>query len=125
GDGKGFLGLSVENGRIKDEGSLRLRAGLRAIVSKLRCNVRLTTQQDVLLCDIATADRPAVDSLLSEYGIPRPGGLSQGRSWSMACPAFRRGGVAIPRAQGGLPAGTRPLEAAVCERARAGAAAQG
>ena len=29
GNGKWFYGLSIENGRIKDEGNLRLRAGLR------------------------------------------------------------------------------------------------
>ena len=57
GNGKWFLGLSVENGRIKDEGALRLRSGLRAIVSRFKADVRLTTQQDVLLCGIATADR--------------------------------------------------------------------
>ena len=35
GDGKWFYGLSVENGRVKDEGTLRLRSGLRTIVRAL------------------------------------------------------------------------------------------
>ena len=30
GDGKWYYGLSIENGRVKDEGALRLRSGLRA-----------------------------------------------------------------------------------------------
>src|SRR5436309_5960457 len=29
GDGKWYYGLSIENGRVKDEGTLRLRTGLR------------------------------------------------------------------------------------------------
>ena len=29
GDGKWFYGISVENGRVKDEGDFRLRTGLR------------------------------------------------------------------------------------------------
>lgn len=29
GDGKLFLGINVENGRIKDDGSLRIKTGLR------------------------------------------------------------------------------------------------
>src|SRR5438270_9346561 len=37
GSGKFFLGLSVENGRIKDDGAMRLRSGLRAIVAKYKC----------------------------------------------------------------------------------------
>ncbi|MDB5310488.1 MAG: NADPH-dependent assimilatory sulfite reductase hemoprotein subunit [Gemmataceae bacterium] len=115
GDGKWFLGLSVENGRIKDEGTLRLRSGLRAIVSKLRCNVRLTAQQDVLLCDIATADRPGVDSLLNEYGISRPESLTQVRKWSMACPAIPTCGLAITEAERALPTVTGQLAAVLAE----------
>ena len=115
GDGKWFLGLSVENGRIKDDGATRLRAGLRAIVAKVGCGVRLTTQQDVLLCDIATADRPAVDSLLSEYGVPRPEGLSQVRKWSMACPAIPTCGLAITEAERALPAVTTELAGVLAE----------
>ena len=42
GDGKWFLGLCVENGRIKDDGTMRLRSGLRAIVSRFKADVRLT-----------------------------------------------------------------------------------
>jgi sulfite reductase (ferredoxin) len=115
GDGKWFLGLSVENGRIKDDGSLRLRSGLRAIVSKHRCNVRLTTQQDVLLCDIATSDRPAIDSLLNEYSIPRPEGLGLVKKWSMACPAIPTCGLAITEAERALPAVTDQLDAVMAE----------
>jgi sulfite reductase (ferredoxin) len=115
GDGKWFLGLSVENGRLKDEGSLRFRTGLRVVVNKLRCNVRITTQQDVLLCDIATADRPTVDSLLAEHGIPRPEGLSLVQKWSMACPAIPTCGLAITEAERALPAVTRQLDAVLAE----------
>lgn len=115
GDGKWFLGLSVENGRIKDEGTQRIRSGLRAIVSKLRCNVRLTTQQDVLLCDIASTDRPVVDSLLNEHGIERPEGLSQVRKWSMACPAIPTCGLAITEAERALPTVTKQLEGVLAE----------
>jgi sulfite reductase (ferredoxin) len=110
GEGKWFLGLSVENGRIKDDGSMRLRAGLRAIVSKLNASVRLTTQQDVLVCDIATADRPTVDSLLNEYGIPRPESLTQVRKYAMACPAIPTCGLAITEAERALPSITAQLE---------------
>jgi sulfite reductase (ferredoxin) len=41
GDGKWFLGLSVENGRIKDEDRLRMRSGLRAIVARFKPHVRI------------------------------------------------------------------------------------
>ena len=115
GDGKWFLGLSVENGRIKDEGPQRMRSGLRAIVSRFELNVRLTTQQDVLLCDISTADRPAVESMLSEHGIPRPESLSLVQKWSMACPAIPTCGLAITEAERALPGVVDQLEAVLAE----------
>ncbi len=110
GNGKWFLGLSVENGRIKDEGPLRMRAGLRAIVSRFKADVRLTTQQDILLCNIATADRAAIDSMLTEYGIPRPDTLSMARKWSMACPAIPTCGLAITESERSLPGVIDQLE---------------
>jgi sulfite reductase (ferredoxin) len=115
GNGKWFLGLSVENGRVKDEGPLRLRCGLRAIVGRFRLSVRLTTQQDVLLCDISAADRPAVESMLNEYGIPRPDSLSLVQKWSMACPAIPTCGLALTEAERALPGVVDQLEAVLAE----------
>jgi len=108
--GNWFLGVSVENGRVKDEGAYRLRAGLREIVKQTNCNLRVTAQQDVLLCDIATADRPKVDSLLNEYGIPRAESLSMVQKWSMACPAIPTCPLAVSESERMLPALIDQLE---------------
>jgi sulfite reductase (ferredoxin) len=110
GNGKWFLGLSVENGRIKDEGTMRLRSGIRAIVSRFKAFVRLTTQQDILVCGISTADRAAVDSMLNEYGIPRPDTLSMAQRWSMSCPAIPTCGLAITESERALPGVIDQLE---------------
>ena len=115
GAGQWFLGLSVENGRVKDEGSLRFRTGLRAIVERFRPDVRLTAQQDVLLCGIPTSDRAAVDSMLNEYGIPRPESLPQVRKWSMACPAVPTCPLAITESERALPAVVAQLGDALAE----------
>lgn len=114
-DGRWFLGLSVENGRVKDEGRLRLRSGLRALVSRFRCVVRLSAHQDILLGDVAATDRPAVDSLLCEYGIPRPENLSQVRKWSMACPAVPTCGLALTESERALPGVVTQLEKVLAE----------
>ena len=103
GAGKWFLGLSIENGRVKDDGSMRMRSGLRAIVERFGPDVRLTAQQDVLLCGISTSDRGAVDSMVNEYGIPRPESLPQVRKWSMACPAIPTCPLAITESERALP----------------------
>ena len=103
GDGKWYFGVSVENGRIKDEGEMRLRGGLRAICEQFSPNLRITGQQDILLCDIETSNRSAIDSLLNEYGIPRPETLSLVQMWSMACPAIPTCGLAITESERALP----------------------
>ncbi|HJZ89312.1 MAG TPA: NADPH-dependent assimilatory sulfite reductase hemoprotein subunit [Gemmataceae bacterium] len=115
GDGKWFLGLSVENGRIKDEGRLRLRTGLRRIVERFSPIVRITTQQDLLLGDIDPANRPAIDSLLNEHGIERPENLSLVRKWSMACPAIPTCGLAITESERTLPGLIDQFEVALRE----------
>ncbi|MDY3551685.1 NADPH-dependent assimilatory sulfite reductase hemoprotein subunit [Gemmata sp. JC717] len=119
-DGKWFLGLSVENGRVKDEGAVRLRSGLRAIVSRVRCTVRLSAQQDALIGDIAAGDRSAVDALLSEYGVPRPETLPMVRKWSMACPAIPTCGLALTESERALPGVVTQLEAALARLGLAG-----
>jgi sulfite reductase (ferredoxin) len=110
GDGKWFLGVSVENGRIKDEGSLRLRTGVRKIVEKFGVNVRNTGQQDLLLCDIDTANRAEVDNLLAAHGVPRAENLSLVQKWSMACPAIPTCGLALSESERALPGFVDALE---------------
>jgi sulfite reductase (ferredoxin) len=103
GDGKLFVGLSIENGRIKDEGELRLRSGIRAIVERFNPIVRITAQQDILLGDIDPASRQTVDSILVDHGIPQPQNLAKLRRWSMACPAIPTCGLAITESERALP----------------------
>jgi sulfite reductase (ferredoxin) len=111
GDGKWFYGLSVENGRVKDEGTLRLRSGLRAIVERFRPRLQLTPVQDVLLCDLDSSALPALERMLEEYGITRPERLSNVQKYSLACPAIPTCGLAIAEAERSLPGIIDQLEA--------------
>ncbi|HVS40294.1 MAG TPA: NADPH-dependent assimilatory sulfite reductase hemoprotein subunit [Gemmataceae bacterium] len=103
GDGKWYYGLGIENGRVKDEGSLRLRSGLRAIVERFRPELRLTPNQDVLLCNLGGGDLPALERMLEEYGVPRPEQRTNARKLSMACPAIPTCGLALSEAERSLP----------------------
>lgn len=103
GDGKWFYGLQVENGRIKDHGSRRLRSGLRALVERFRPELRLTGMQDVLLCNLDSNALPLLERMLDEYGIVRSHRVSNVRRHSMACPAIPTCGLAISEAERALP----------------------
>ncbi|MCL4826395.1 MAG: NADPH-dependent assimilatory sulfite reductase hemoprotein subunit [Caldilinea sp.] len=103
GDGRWFLGLSIENGRIKDEGEMRLRSGLRAVIETFRPGVRLTPNQDILLTDIAPHDIEPINQVLHQFGIPLPLSLSLVQRNSLACVALPTCGLALAEAERALP----------------------
>jgi len=103
GDGRVWLGIPVENGRIKDAGPLRLASGLRAFFETYGTPARFTCQQKVILADLDPAWRPAIEALLEEHGIARVESVSTVRRWSMACVAFPTCGLAVTEAERALP----------------------
>ena len=103
GDGHWCLGLSVENGRIQDEGGLQLKTGLRAVIERFRPGVRLTPNQDVLLTDLHEDDRAELEEMLSAYGIALAETLSNARKYSMACPAMPTCGLALAESERVMP----------------------
>jgi sulfite reductase (ferredoxin) len=111
GDGKLFRGIPIENGRIKDDGELRLMSGLRAFFEKYQTPARLTCQQKILLADIEPAQRAEVEAWLKEFGIAAVEQVSTVRRWSMACPALPTCGLAVTEAERALPAILDQLEA--------------
>jgi len=119
GGGKVWLGLPIENGRIKDEGSLRLAEGLRLFFEKYRTPARMTCQQSLLLIDLDPAWKGEIEALLEEYGIASVERVSTLRRWAMACPALPTCGLAITESERALPALIDDLEA---ELARLGLA---
>jgi len=103
GDGKLFLGIPVENGRIKDEGGYRLATGLRVFFEEYKTPARLTCQQSILLADLEPAWRPELESWLEAHGIATVEQISTVRRWSMACPALPTCGLAVTEAERALP----------------------
>jgi sulfite reductase (ferredoxin) len=111
GNGQWYYGLSVENGRIKDEDALRLRSGLRAIVERFQPEVRLTGMQDILFCGLSTRDRPELERMLRDHGIRPSEHVSCIQQHSMSCPAIPTCGLAISESERALPGIIDELEA--------------
>jgi sulfite reductase (ferredoxin) len=109
GDGRLYVGVYVENGRIADVDGVRSRSGLRRIVEELRPQVRLTAQQNVILADIEVADRPRVEALMAEYGIEPVESIPRAIRYAMACPAIPTCGLAVAEAERALPGLIRKL----------------
>ena len=111
GDGRWFLGVKVENGRVGDRGAVRVRSGLRAVVERFSPGVRLTPREDILLTDLADRDRPNVNALLRDHGVlPAEQWVPIKRN-SFACPALPTCGLALTESERALPGMLDELEA--------------
>jgi len=114
GDGRWFLGLYIENGRVKDDETLRLRSGLRHAIEQFRPGIRLTPQQNILFTDLSEEQRGPLTTLLTGYGIPTDPAAIGTRRFAMACPALPTCGLALAEAERVLPAVIRQIEADLC-----------
>lgn len=103
GDGKWFVGISIENGRVKDEGDFRLKSALKQIVETYRLPMLLTPSQNVILYDIQPGDRETITKILADHGIKREDEIDTLVRYSMACPALPLCGLANAEAERVLP----------------------
>ncbi|MBZ0310586.1 MAG: NADPH-dependent assimilatory sulfite reductase hemoprotein subunit, partial [Anaerolineae bacterium] len=115
GDGKLYLGLPIENGRIADWENVRLRTGLREIIRQYELPVRLTAQQNLILVDIVPEQRADIESLLAIHHIRMVEQFSGARRYGMACPALPTCGLAITEAERALPGLLDELEMVLAE----------
>jgi sulfite reductase (NADPH) hemoprotein beta-component len=102
-DGKLFLGLFVENGRIKDAGAYRLKTGLRRVAEQFKPDLRLTPSQNILLVNVPPGDREGITRLLAEHGVPVENQASVLRRASIACPALPTCGLALSESERAMP----------------------
>jgi sulfite reductase (NADPH) hemoprotein beta-component len=102
-DGRKFLTLFVESGRIKDAGTRRLKAALRAISERFDLEFRLSANQNIILANIKPADQAAIEALLGEYGVRTSNQASLLHAASLACPALPTCGLALSESERYLP----------------------
>lgn len=113
GDGERyFFGLPVEAGRLQDADGERKRSAVRIVVARLGLGVRITPNQDLLLCHVPAARRGWVERVLAEHGIPLPQTMARIRRLALACPAKPTCGLAMTEAERLLPVYLGALEQA-------------
>ncbi|GBE90543.1 sulfite reductase, ferredoxin dependent [Nostoc cycadae] len=104
GDGKLFLGISIDNGRVKNEGSLQLKTALREIVEKFHLPIRLTPHQNLIFCDIDPKNKSAIQEILDRCGVvSNPDEIEPLVRYAMACPALPTCGLAITESERAIP----------------------
>jgi sulfite reductase (NADPH) hemoprotein beta-component len=104
-DGRLFLGLFIETGRIKDRDGWRMKTALREVVAKYQPEVHLTPANNVILANLAMAHRDELTRLFAEHGVQtepeRQGSIL--RRASMACVSLPTCGLGLAESERYLP----------------------
>jgi len=103
GDGKLFLGISIQNGRVKDEGSLHLKTALREIQQQFALPIRLSPNHNLLLCEIEPEQQKEIQEILDRCGVQMESEIDPLVRYSMACPALPTCGLAITESERIMP----------------------
>ena len=102
-DGKSQLTIFIENGRVVDKDGYELRSGLREIAKIHTGDMRLTSNQNIIVAGVAPEDKAGIDVLMDQYGISAKQNRSALRLNSMACVALPTCGLALAESERYLP----------------------
>jgi len=105
--GKWFVGLPLLCGRLSGP----QKQGLRHLVETYQLEIRLTPNQDLLLCNIATSQRSSLVRELEAIGFATPEAPPLLARHAIACPALPLCGLAVTEAERILPSVLDRLDA--------------
>jgi sulfite reductase (NADPH) hemoprotein beta-component len=95
--------LFIPSGRVANAGGQAWMDGLRAVARLHRGAFRMTPNQNLIIADVAPADRPAIEQALADHGLAANGAGSAMRLNSIACVALPTCGLAMAEAERYLP----------------------
>ncbi|MFZ0869871.1 MAG: assimilatory sulfite reductase (NADPH) hemoprotein subunit [Rhodanobacter sp.] len=102
-DERWHLTLHIESGRLADVGAHRWLTGLRELAKVHTGDFRMTCNQNVIVANVAAADRARIDAIVREHGLD--GYLKQSgiRRHAVACVALPTCGLAMAESERYLP----------------------
>ena len=103
GDGKLFVGVPVENGRILDREGLQLKTALREIVQRFNLPMLITPNQSVLFYEVKPENKDEIQAILNRCGIIKETDLDPLVRYAMACPALPLCGLAVTESERIMP----------------------
>jgi sulfite reductase (NADPH) hemoprotein beta-component len=102
-DGAWHLLLFTENGRLADTQVASQLSGMREIAQIHKGDFRLTPNQNVVIANVESGQKTAIDNLVADYGLDTYKKFSRLRLHSMACVALPTCGQAMAEAERYLP----------------------
>ncbi len=101
-DKKWHLTLFIENGRVKDTPTMKLRKALREIAELGGVAFVVTSNQNLILANVAAAAKPKIESILKTHNVAIATSSGMRRN-SMACVALPTCGLALAESERFLP----------------------
>ncbi|MDE2155579.1 MAG: NADPH-dependent assimilatory sulfite reductase hemoprotein subunit, partial [Xanthomonadaceae bacterium] len=112
-DGRWHLTLHIESGRLADVGQRRALTGLRELALVHAGDFRLTCNQNLIVANVAAADRARIDAIVEAHGLDGYRRQSAIRRHAIACVALPTCGLAMAESERYLPNLLPKLEAAL------------
>ncbi len=98
-DGKWFLGIVVDSGRIADNAETKIKSALHKIISEYKPNISLTADQNIILYDIKEEDKNKIEQILIEHKIKLRENITNAHRYFLACVAMPTCGKALAEAE--------------------------
>ncbi|MBL9211239.1 MAG: NADPH-dependent assimilatory sulfite reductase hemoprotein subunit [Opitutaceae bacterium] len=102
-DGRAHFTLFIQSGRVKDDAGYKLKTALREIALVHKGDLRLTANQNLIIANVAPADRPAIEALLRKHRLDSANDASGLKLNAMSCVALPTCGLALAESERYLP----------------------
>lgn len=98
-NGKWFLGIVVDSGRIVDTEQVQVKAALHEVISLYKPNISLTADQNIILYDIDVKNKVAIDAIFRKYQVTLREDMTDAHRFFLACVAMPTCGKALAEAE--------------------------
>ena len=102
-DGRSHFTLFIQSGRVKDDAGYRLKAGLREIALAHKGDFRVTANQNLIIANVAAADRAQIEALLTKHKLDSANHASGLKLNALSCVALPTCGLALAESERYLP----------------------
>jgi sulfite reductase (ferredoxin) len=113
--GRGYLGVRINAGRVRDSEELLLRSAIKEIATSFDPTFVVTAQQDLLISGISEEQVQAIEMILKDHKIRSSSELGPIERSALACPALPTCPQALAEAERVLPDVVNALEGALAE----------
>lgn len=116
GDNKLFLGISIENGRVKNEGKFQLKEALKKVIEKYELPTRLTANHNIILYEIDPQWQKDINKIFVAHGVEiNPENVNHLTRYAMACPALPTCALATTESERILPSILKRIDALLAQ----------